>query len=118
MTEEIQSHKVILLGDPGVGKTAIITKIIYNEYEEKYISTSSPTYNRKVIKINDKSVALDIWDTMGQEKFLSMNKIFFKGAEVGILVYDITNKNSFERLKNVWFQSIEDECEDNGISKF
>ena len=118
MTEDIQAHKVIVLGDAGVGKTSIISNYIYNEIDEKHTPTLSPSFNRKSLKIDDKEVVMNIWDTMGKDRFISLNKLFFKGSEAAILVYDITNKDSYEKLKKVWYKHIEEECGKNKISKF
>ena len=73
------------------------------------LTSSSAQFLTKTINLNENtSIKFDIWDTAGQEKFKSLAKIFYKDAKVIILVYDITNKPSFETLKNYWYKEIMD----------
>ena len=99
---------VVLIGESGVGKTCIISRFIDDEYNSDEVSSSSPTFIETVMKFDDKSLKFQIWDTAGQEKFRSLSKIFYKKANVAILVYDITNRSSFEELKNYWYKEIKD----------
>jgi small GTP-binding protein len=104
--------KIILVGEVGVGKTSIIHRFILNDFKLHIDSTTSvSSYTSKTIKFdkyNDKSFKYDIKDTAGQERFRSLTKIFFKGSDIAILVYDITNRNSFEELKNFWYKEVKD----------
>ena len=111
------SCKVILVGDSGVGKTCIIQKYVNDKFEINPDATISSTYSNKVIKYEEfnKSLSLDIWDTAGQELYRALTKTFFIGASIGILVYDTTNKNSFESIKNEWYESIKESGEENII---
>ena len=101
-----QSIKITLLGNSGVGKTSIILRYIDNNYNENPISTKGANYMPKNIKIKDKIIRLDIWDTAGQEQYRSLGKHFYKDSFIVILVYDITNKQSFEDLKNIWYNNL------------
>jgi len=103
--DEFESIKVILVGNPGVGKTSIIKRLALNEFSEQYITTFVSNCTEVKLVINDKNIILDIWDTAGQEKYRSVNKLFVKGSKIVILVYDITNKNSFKEL-DFWFNFI------------
>jgi len=97
--------KVILVGESGVGKTSIINQYISNEFSENIYSTSNASYVNKTIYLEDnKKLNLAIWDTAGQEKFRSLAKIFYKDANIIILVYDITSYKSFQELKNFWYE--------------
>ena len=102
------SCKVVLVGDPGVGKTSIIERYINNKYEENQKTTlvSSYTFKKLDIKKYNKSVSLDIWDTAGQEVYRSLSKNFYINASIGILVYDITRKNSFDSIKDYWLEQL------------
>ena len=104
MSEEI---KVVLLGEAFVGKTCIINKFFSNEFNPNTTSNLSSQYVKKKIEFEDgKSLSFDIWDTIGQEKFRSLNKLFYQGAKAIILVYDITNKKSFNEMKDYWYKQI------------
>ena len=118
MEKQNKSYKVILLGDSGVGKTSIISNYLYNEIDNEHITTFPITYQEINLNINNTKVVLDIWDTLGQENFLSLNKMFFREAEVAVLVYDKTVAKSYQNLKDIWYKSIIEECGKDKISKF
>ena len=98
--------KVVLLGEPGVGKTCIINRFSYDKYNERTVSSISAQFITKTFKLEDmnKEIRFEIWDTAGQEKFHSLAKIFYKDARVICLVYDITLRESFEKMKSYWYQ--------------
>ena len=102
------SVKITLLGNSGVGKTCIILRFTNNEYNDNSISTKGANYMPKEIKVKDKVLNLDIWDTAGQEQYRSLGKHFYKDSFIVILVYDITNKDSFEDLKNIWYKDLKE----------
>ena len=106
MEELPQSIKVTLLGDPGVGKTCIISRYIYNEFKENNTPTTVANYSEKIILKRNKRYALNIWDTAGQEKFHSICKHFYKDSLMVCLVYDITNQKSLEQLKTIWYPDV------------
>ena len=98
--------KAILVGESQTGKTCLLNKLISNIFIENPGSTNVAENLEKDFTVNDKTVTLDIWDTAGQEKFRSLNKIFFKDAEIAFLVYDITKKKTFEEIKNFWVDQV------------
>ena len=100
----MESIKVVLIGDSGVGKTSIISRFTKDIFNNEEMSSSSAQFTSKTIQINDQSIKFDIWDTAGQEKFRALAKIFYKDAQVIILVYEIINKESFEYIKNYWYK--------------
>ena len=100
----MESIKVVLIGDSGVGKTSIISRFTKDTFNNEEMSSSSAQFTSKTIQINDQSIKFDIWDTAGQEKFRALAKIFYKDAQVIILVYEIINKESFESIKNYWYK--------------
>ena len=91
--------KLILIGDGRVGKTSIINKYINNKFNEGEEITVSSSYIEKIQIFNSKKYKFSIWDTAGQEKFNSITPIYYRDAKGVLLVYDITNLNSFSRVK-------------------
>ena len=115
---EPESIKVVLLGEAGVGKTCIIKQFIEKKFEQNTDSSLSAQFVSKTIEYVDfaKTLKFDIWDTVGQERFRSIAKIFYKDAHVVILVYDITSKKSFNALNDFWIGEIKNNC--NGSPLF
>ena len=103
MSDEIASIKITLLGNPGVGKTDIISRYIKNENNT---STIGKNYSEKIIKRGNKEYILEIWDTAGQEKFPSLGKHFYKDSYIICLVYDITNQESLDALQTIWYPDL------------
>ena len=107
------SCKAVIVGDSGVGKTCLLSRYISNTFDKDSITTACPTFVTKELEFPDldKKLNLDIWDTAGQELYKTLSKLFYKEASIGILVYDISNKSSFESIKNYWY----DELKNNGL---
>jgi small GTP-binding protein len=97
--------KIILCGDPGVGKTSTILKFTDNAFRTSYISTIGTSISEKIVKINGKSVGFILWDLAGQVKFDAMRKHFYKGAEAGLLVFDLTKPESLKSIPN-WYKDL------------
>ena len=109
--------KVVLVGDTGVGKTCIIQRYVNNDYSDTNESTVASTYTYKVVQYPEykKSISFDIWDTAGQELYRAVAKNFYLNASIGILVYDIRRKQSFESIKNYWYEQLKESGEENMI---
>ena len=114
---EIPKVKLIFLGDAGVGKSSIINRFIHNIFDDKIDSTLGAQFSSKVIEYPNYKIALqfDIWDTAGQEKYKSVNKFFYRDAQIVVLVYDITRENTFDEIKNFWLNQIKCFGEKNAI---
>ena len=93
--------KVVLLGDSGVGKTSIVQRFIYSSYKDENPPTIGASFMSKLMTIpeNDTNIKFQIWDTAGQEKYISLASMYYKDAQAAIIVYDITSKKSFEAVK-------------------
>ena len=114
--KDLETLKIVLVGESGVGKTSIITQYIDNIFQKDQQSTIGGTFSTKTIKCgNGKILKLEIWDTAGQERYRSVTKLFYKDANAAILVYDITNKFSFEEIQNYWFGQVKDSAPENII---
>ena len=109
--------KVVLVGESGVGKTCIIKRYINNEFNPNTESTTTSTYSFKKLdfKKYKKSISFDIWDTAGQELYRSIAKNFYLNAAIGILVYDVRSKKSFDALKEYWYEQLTSYGDDNII---
>ena len=109
--------KVVLVGDSGVGKTCIIQRYVNNNYSENTESTSASTYTYKVVdyKQFNKSISFDIWDTAGQELYRALAKNFYLNASIGILVYDVRRKESFNSIKDYWYEQLKVSGEENMV---
>ena len=103
--------KIILIGESGVGKTNLINIAIGDNFSENEKSTTASTLSLKKIKLNNKEYNLDLWDTIGQEQYRQLTKIFFNNSKIVIFVYDITNKDSFEALPS-WKKDVEEQLGD------
>ena len=103
--DEPISVKVVLLGESGVGKTSIINQFISKKFNPKMSTSVSAQFTSKVLEFPEqkRKIRFDIWDTVGQEKYRSLTKIFYKDARVIIFVYDMTTEYSFNALKNYWY---------------
>lgn len=108
MSDKVNSCKVVLLGESGVGKTCIISRYVNNTYDEKSETTNGASYASKIIDLEqyNQSLRFDIWDTAGQEKYRSLTKFFYKDAAIAVLVYDITRRESFEEVRKYWYEQL------------
>ena len=106
--------KIILLGDTGVGKSSIIKRYIEDSFEVNLSSTIGSNFLEKIEKIKGQKVRLEVWDTAGQEEFRSVTKLFVKNSKIIILVYNVTQKLSFEGL-NYWYDFIQKELAQNFV---
>lgn len=109
--------KICLLGDPAVGKTSLINRFVYNEYDDKYISTLGAKVSKKDMQINilkktknpmDVNLTLSIWDILGQknESAVSARSIYFNGTNGVFIICDVTRKETFENLTE-WIKSLQ-----------
>ncbi|XP_072267373.1 ras-related protein Rab-10-like isoform X1 [Pyxicephalus adspersus] len=96
--------KLVMTGDSNVGKTCIMTRYTENIIPS-YISTVGIDFKTKTIHIENTPIKLQIWDTAGQERFHTLSVSYFRGAQGFLLVYDITNTNSFENI-SLWMRDI------------
>jgi small GTP-binding protein len=113
MSKQNEGHKLVLIGDSGVGKTCLISRFISGQFDANVNSTNGASYASKKVEFPElgKSLVLDIWDTAGQEKYKSLTKFFYKDAAMVVLVYDITRRESYDNLKNFWYKEIKEHGE-------
>ena len=104
--------KYIIIGDPEVGKSSIIQRYINNEFNRNYSSTIGVEFHVPSIELNKKTYKIQIWDTGGKKENQIQAKIVCKGAICAFIVYDITNKNSFNNITS-WVEN----CKNNASEK-
>ena len=106
--------KVILIGESGTGKTSLINATIGLPFKESLESTTTNSFSSKKVSLGSKEYILNLWDTIGQEKFRSLTKIFIKDSKIVLLVYDITRIDTFKEL-DFWHKMIRDILGDDPI---
>lgn len=97
-TSSINNYKIVVIGDINVGKTSILSRFRYGSFEQSYMPTLGIDFFTKNLFYEDKTIRLILWDTAGQERFRSLIPSYLKNADCIIIVYDITNKDSFNSL--------------------
>ena len=115
MSEEDIGIKVILLGESSVGKTSLIKVSIGNKFNASELTTYSANYSIKKFNYNGKDYVFNLWDTIGQEKYRALTKMFFKDTKIVIIVYDITSEKSFKEL-DYWYSQVVNELGSEGYS--
>ncbi|KAL4451030.1 hypothetical protein ABPG74_021352 [Tetrahymena malaccensis] len=110
--DNMMNFKFIIVGDSGVGKSCMLIRYSKNDFVTDYNATIGVEFQSKIVKINDASVKLQIWDTAGQESFRSIVKSFYKKTVGVLLVYNIANKESFQSIKH-WLVEAKENSEES-----
>ncbi|OAG30734.1 Ras-related protein Rab-1A [Nematocida sp. ERTm5] len=114
MHEEYALFKILVVGSSGVGKTCILLRYTDSIYKETYGTTIGVDFKMKNIVINDKAVKLQLWDTAGQERFRTITSSYYRNANGILLVFDISDEDSFNDLKG-WISEISNNINNNII---
>ncbi|KAF2074594.1 hypothetical protein CYY_004101 [Polysphondylium violaceum] len=99
-------YKLLLIGDSGVGKTSLLLQFSDNTFQETSVNLTTVDYKNKNVVIDGKTFSLQIWDTAGQERFRTITSSFYRGAHGVIIVYDMTDQNSYNNVM-LWMQEIQ-----------
>lgn len=113
-SSSIDNYKIVLIGDINVGKTSILSRFRYGSFESDYMPTLGIDFFSKNLFFEDKTIRLILWDTAGQERFRSLIPSYLKNADCIIIVFDITNKESFLSL-NKWLTDAKNNASENTI---
>ena len=106
MTSEPSNiFKILTIGESGVGKTCILRRFVENKFLKNHLATIGIDFKTKTLNINDQEIKLKIWDTAGQERFRNITNQYYKGADGIVLVFDVTDEASFEKIKD-WMDQI------------
>ena len=104
--------KLIMVGDTCVGKSCLLMQFVHQEFAHVTESTIGVDFGTKTIKINEDDIKLQIWDTAGQETYKSIIRAYYRGSAGALLIFDVTDKNSFEHIKT-WLNEIRSYANDN-----
>ena len=106
--DKLQKIKIVLVGDQGVGKTCLLARFTSNKFDMNTNSTIGVDFIVKTFTQNDMTYKFHFWDTAGQERFHSLIPSYIKNCQVAVMIYDVTNLQSFKNLQN-WYNIIMEE---------
>lgn len=104
----LRKFKLVFLGEQSVGKTSLITRFMYDSFDNTYQATIGIDFLSKTMYLEDRTVRLQLWDTAGQERFRSLIPSYIRDSTVAVVVYDITNANSFHQTSK-WIDDVRTE---------
>ena len=104
----LSKYKIVFLGEQGVDKTSLITRFMYDTFDDHYQATIGIDFLSKTMYLDDKTIRLQLWDTAGQERFRSLIPSYIRDSRVAIVVYDITKKKSFDFIDK-WIEDVKNE---------
>ena len=99
------TFKILTIGESGVGKTCILRRFVENKFLKNHLATIGIDFKTKTLTINNQEIKLKIWDTAGQERFRNITTQYYKGADGIVLVYDVTDDASYEKIRD-WMDQI------------
>jgi len=102
----LQQFKLVLLGESAVGKSSLVLRFVKGQFHEYQESTIGAAFLTQTVCLDDTTVKFEIWDTAGQERYHSLAPMYYRGAQAAIVVYDITNPDTFERAKT-WVKELQ-----------
>ena len=114
LNEPFFSFKILFLGGIGVGKTCIINRYVKNIFINDQTPTIGIDYKSKIVIYNSKKIKLKIFDTSGQERFHTLTKNYYRGADGIIMVFDLKRSETFDEL-TYWMEEINKNCDKNKI---
>ena len=104
-SESSVTFKILTIGESGVGKTCILRRFVENKFLKNHLATIGIDFKTKTLNINDQEIKLKIWDTAGQERFRNITTQYYKGADGIVLVYDVTDDASYDKIRD-WMDQI------------
>ena len=105
MSGDSKTFKILTIGESGVGKTCILRRFVENKFLKNHLATIGIDFKTKTLNINNQEIKLKIWDTAGQERFRNITTQYYKGADGIVLIYDVTDDASYEKIRD-WMEQI------------
>lgn len=99
--------KILLVGDSGVGKSCILMRFTADRFDDSTVSTIGVDFRIKYTQFHGKKCKLSIWDTAGQERFRTLTSSYYRGAQGIIFVYDVTRRETFDNLEDIWMREVD-----------
>ncbi|TFG22434.1 MAG: GTP-binding protein [Promethearchaeota archaeon] len=113
-TDVDYKFKIVIVGDPGVGKTSLILRFTNNAFRRSYIPTLGVHISDKIFKVDDATIQMVLWDIAGQQKFSMLRQQFYLGTDGIFLIFDLTNAETFENI-STWYQDVENQLDDRTL---
>jgi small GTP-binding protein len=107
-------YKVVVVGASGVGKTALVQRLVQDSFSEERVATVGVEFSCYLASCGDETVKLNIWDTAGQERFRAVSKAYFRDAVGALLVYAFNDQQSFDDLA-LWLTDLQTLCAPNAV---
>ncbi|KAG2637096.1 hypothetical protein PVAP13_2NG499700 [Panicum virgatum] len=104
----LAKYKLVFLGDQSVGKTSIITRFMYDKFDNTYQATIGIDFLSKTMYLEDRTVRLQLWDTAGQERFRSLIPSYIRDSSVAVIVFDVASRQSFLNTSK-WIEEVRTE---------
>ncbi|KAJ5070768.1 ras-related protein rabd2a-like [Anaeramoeba ignava] len=105
-------YKILLVGDSGAGKSCLVLRYCDETYTDSYISTIGVDFKTRTFELNGDTIKLQIWDTAGAERFRTIISSYYRGANGIMLIYDVTDQDSFDNIKT-WIKDIQEKAPDD-----
>jgi Ras-related protein Rab-1A len=107
--------KSVIVGNTGVGKSCLLLRFAEGQFYENYLATIGVDFKFKILNVDEKLVKFQIWDTAGQERFRTITSAYYKGSHGVLLVFDLTDKQSFDDIDKFWRAEVESYAEKDVI---
>eukprot|EP01130_Rhizamoeba_saxonica_P016661 TRINITY_DN7747_c0_g2_i2.p1 TRINITY_DN7747_c0_g2~~TRINITY_DN7747_c0_g2_i2.p1 ORF type:complete len:129 (-),score=23.48 TRINITY_DN7747_c0_g2_i2:58-444(-) len=108
MSLNYKNYKLVIIGDQSVGKTSILSRFMFDEFDGAYQPTIGIDFLAKTMHVDDRKIRMQLWDTAGQERFRSLIPGYIRGSSVAVVVYDITSRVSFDNTFK-WINDVREE---------
>ena len=114
LSQDYCSFRLVLLGRTSVGKSSLLSRFVSDKFIENPQTTIGPVFVTRRVKVDGASVNLEIWDTAGEERYESLAPLYYRKAHAAIIVYDITDPDTFQRAK-MWVKELKEHAHPNVV---